>query len=360
MVSSQESCVLRLISITIIVILIIVVFPHQISAQERSNPELLQIAFGSCLQQRRPHRILEQVVALNPDIFVFTGDNIYADTTNPEYMKNEYDRLASSPYFQKLQRSVKIYATWDDHDYGRNDAGADYTMKHDSERLFESFWGIGNGPAGSRDGVYQAYMVGTGGRRVQILLLDTRFFRSPLTRGRTADSLGPYIPDSSPDSTILGEEQWEWLGRQLEEPAELRLVVSSIQILAQHHGWESWSNYPHERKRLIELIRSTEATGVLFLSGDRHFAEISHVDSGVPYPLFDITSSGLNRRYPSPIPTPNDNRIEGYYLQHNFGVIDVDWSYADPQIRVTIRDADGVAVIERHLSLGALQPARVD
>ena len=97
---------------------------------------------------------------------------------------------------------------------------------------------------------------------------------------------------------MLGPEQWTWLEAQLREPADLRLIVSSIQLVADGHQFEHWGNFPRERKRLFNLIRDTRASGVVLLSGDRHLAEISKLSASDPegpgYPLFDITSSSLN------------------------------------------------------------------
>ena len=80
---------------------------------------------------------------------------------------------------------------------------------------------------------------------------------------------------------MLGEDQWRWLAEQLRVPAEVRLLVSSIQVVAEDHGWEKWMNFPHERERLFKLIRETGAEGVIILSGDRHLAELSMMDGGV-------------------------------------------------------------------------------
>ena len=185
-------------------------------------------------------------------------------------------------------------------------------------------------------------------------MLDTRFFRSPLVKDRQTATLGPYRENIFPSATILGEDQWAWLAVQLKTPAQVRIIVSSIQVLAQHNGWEGWSNYPAELDRLQNLLSESHASGVIFLSGDRHFAEMSQIDMQDFYPLIDITSSGLNRRYPVPVPSTNANRIDGYYLGYNFGFIEIDWAIADPAIRVTIVDAKGVPVLSHEMSLSQL------
>jgi alkaline phosphatase D len=109
---------------------------------------------------------------------------------------------------------------------------------------------------------------------VQVILLDTRFFRSPLQVGAEEGEAGEgrrgrYAPNEDPTATMLGDAQWEWLAVQLRQPAELRLIGSSVQAIAKDHGFEKWGNFPAERRRLWRLIRETRANGVVLLSGDR-------------------------------------------------------------------------------------------
>jgi alkaline phosphatase D len=178
-----------------------------------TDEPMRRIAFGSCASQERPQPIWEAVVAGRPDLFLFLGDNIYADTQDMDVMRAKYAKLAAMPGYQKLRATCPVLATWDDHDYGANDAGAEYPRKAESQRLFLDFFGE---PAGSprrqRPGVYDARVFGPEGRRVQVILLDTRSFRSPLKRRPgAARGEGRYAPDSEPSATILGEDQWAWL-----------------------------------------------------------------------------------------------------------------------------------------------------
>ena len=139
-------------------------------------------------------------------------------------------------------------------------------------------------------------MFGPDGKRVQMIMLDTRYFRSKLKRKPgPRNPSDPYEGNPDPTTTILGADQWRWLGEQLRVPAELRLLVSSIQVVTEDHGFEKWMNFPHERERLFTLIRETGAEGVIILSGDRHLAELSMMDAQVGYPIYDLTSSGFNQ-----------------------------------------------------------------
>jgi alkaline phosphatase D len=337
-----------------VLFLIFLLFPGHISAGDTRVAET-RILFGSCLDAEKPHPILNRIIDMNPDLFIFLGDNIYADTVQPEKMEKKYRALASSLLFQRLRATCPVLAVWDDHDYGANDAGKEYPMKRASRRIFLDFWEIP--PDASRrknPGIYDTVLVGSFERSVQIILLDTRYFRTSLRRGRAPTPIwGPYLPDNRADATLLGDEQWDWLEQQLELPARIRVIVSSVQVLAEHHGWESWANFPEEQKRLFRLIKKTGAEGVLFISGDRHFSELSVRFMENLYPLFDLTSSGLNRIFPAKAPNENRYRNGKYYLKENFGMISIDWSRPDPLILLRIYDEAGNIKLEKSLSLSS-------
>lgn len=321
-----------------------------------NEPVVSRIGFGSCARQDRPQPIWAAVNASRPDVFLLIGDNIYGDTEDMAVMRAKYDQLAAITDFDRLRKSIPVLGTWDDHDYGKNDAGLEYPMKRESQRLFLDFFGVpGDSPRRRQEGVYHAETFGPAGKRIQIILLDTRYFRSPL---KSADGKGgkPYIANTDPDATILGESQWVWLEEQLRQPAELRLIASSIQVVSEDHGSEKWMNFPAERERLFTVLRQTKANGVIFLSGDRHFADLSVMDGGIGYPIHDITSSGLNQASKTwRLLQSNPHRIAGMSYDDHFGLIAVDWNQPDPLISLQIIDVEGDIRINHKLRLSILK-----
>ncbi len=319
---------------------------------------LSRIVFGSCATQERPQPIWDAVLAANPQLLLMLGDNIYADTKDMTVMRAKYAKLAALPGFQAIRSTCPILATWDDHDLGSNDSGSDYPKKDESQSIFLDFFGDPpDSPRRHRPGVYDSYAFGPEGKRVQVIMLDTRYFRSsPLTRkpARAGDE-GPYEANPDPNTTVLGANQWRWLAEQLRTPAEIRILVSSIQVVAEDHGWEKWMNFPHERERLFKLLSDTGAEGVILVSGDRHLAELSMMDGGVGYPIYDLTSSGFNqaskswRRY-----EVNRHRVATMNWGDNFGVIAIDWNRPDPRISLQIRDVDGEITIQQHINLSTI------
>lgn len=293
-----------------------------------------RIDFGSCLQQDMPQPIWEAIIARKPDVFVLAGDNVYGDTDDMGLLRQSYEKLAAQSGFQRLRKLAPLLATWDDHDYGINDGGADFPKRRESQQ-------------------------------VQVILLDTRFFRSPLLSGefQAADGkkLRKNLPNTTPGATILGEPQWKWLEEQLREPADLRILVSSIQVLPEDHRFEKWANFPQERARLLKLIADTRAAGVILVSGDRHMAEISRVSlengSAATYLLHEITSSGMTHAGGGSAGEPNRHRIsETNFRELNFGSIEIKWNETDPLVRLLVLDHLGREVQTHEVRLSTLQP----
>lgn len=330
--------------------------------EQNSSPALQTIAFGSCASQEKPQPVWEAVVNKSPDLFVFVGDNIYADTEDMSVMKNKYAKLAAKPGYQKLRDTCKILATWDDHDYGVNDGGATYPEREESQKVFLDFFEVDeNSPRRKRPGIYGAEMFGPPGKRVQVILLDTRYFKSKQVPNRQSKEekeqknlVGWYLPTDDTTTTILGEAQWKWLEEQLRKEADVRIIASSIQVVAYEKGMESWGNFLHERKRLFELIDKTNAGGVIFISGDVHFSEISKTDEG-PYPLYDFTSSGLTNSSEEWSEAINSFRIGNAYPKPNFGLISIDWNEEDPLITLQTISVGEEVKIEQKVRLSALE-----
>ena len=315
---------------------------------------LTRIVFASCAQQNGDQSLWNRVAAEGQDLTLFIGDNVYGDVRSgdpaqPE-LKAAYMRLARSEPFAAVRRAAPMITVWDDHDYGLNDAGADYAFRADSQALFNYVWDVpADDPRRARPGIYNAWTFGDDtGRRVQLIMLDTRYFRSPLKDSdeRGAPGKERYLPDDDPEKTMLGEDQWHWLAQTLTEPADLRILVSSIQVLAEGHGWEAWRTLPRERERLYAAIRDAGADNVVILSGDRHSGGVYRRDDLVGFPLTEITSSSVNlpssrwraERNETYV-EPGPYRLGGMVYDANYGILDIDWDAS--LVRAVVRGAEG-------------------
>ena len=101
----------------------------------------LVIGLGSCLDQDLPQPIWKDIKFQNPEVFIMLGDNVYGDTHgNIQNLERAYQKQARS--FKKAGLEFPFLAIWDDHDYGKNDGGVEYSLKDESQKLFLKFWDI--------------------------------------------------------------------------------------------------------------------------------------------------------------------------------------------------------------------------
>jgi alkaline phosphatase D len=336
-------------------------------AQPKPPAQVSRIVFGSCADQNKPCPIWDKVNDAKPDLVVLLGDNIYADVVDsklkpstPERMAACYAELAAVPAFKTLRDSTYMMATWDDHDYGNNDAGEEWLHKDDAQKQFLDFLRVpADSPRRKQKGVYHAETFGPEGKRVQVIMLDGRYFRSDV---RKADkplpgtTIRPYLANTDPSATMLGADQWKWLEEQLKQPADLRLIGSGIQVVSDDHPFEKWASLPAEREKLYKLIRDTGANGVVILSGDRHLGDISCDPKVVGYPLYDATASGFNQgalNYRDP--EVNKHRVGGMPWGNHFGVVQIDWAAKEPTVSLQLRDEDGATAAAAKVPLARLQ-----
>jgi len=326
------------------------------SAKIQDHQTLTRIAFGSCFDQQEDDRIFNVISNQQPDLFLMIGDNVYPESEAYDHslqsLRNAYGTLAKSREFNLLRERTPIMVTWDDHDYGLNDAGGDWPLRSASEDLFEYVWVPEGDPRHTRDGIYFSRTIGSGDRRVQLIFLDTRSFRSPL-RSSPNPLITKYQPDESPHKTMLGYRQWAWLEAMLTQTADLRIIVSSIQIIADGHAWEGWKMLPRERLKLYTLIKATGAKNVVLLSGDRHSAGLYQNNDVASYPVWELTSSSLNKPMKTFVPKitsePGPFRIGDNYHHVNFGMIDIYWE--NRRVVLSIRDSTGKSVQDTTINL---------
>jgi alkaline phosphatase D len=276
-----------------------------------------------------------------PDLWIWTGDNVYADTEDPAKFRETYDLQLSNTAYASFVESVPfLTGTWDDHDYGVNDGGAEYPEKELAKDEMYRFLGVSDDdPSQSRSGTHRSYNYGPEDRRVKVILLDTRWFRDPIER--TSGENAAYLPNE--EGTLLGEEQWAWLERQLgDSEADVTVIVSSIQVIAAHR-FEKWANFPNELQRFYDLLAEKQPKNAFIISGDRHAGEISVEDiEGWADPLVDITSSGLTNTWSRMFDETNSRAVTDKVIDINYGLIEIDWSNPDdPAVNASIKGMEG-------------------
>ena len=287
----------------------------------------LRFGLGSCIHQDEPQPIWRAVKKDNLDGFIFLGDNVYGDSPSLKLnkMARAYNKQKNN--FPAWLMEKDILAIWDDHDYGKNDGGSEYKLKKEAQELFLEFWDIPeNDIRQSREGIYFDVIKNLDDMKIHIIGLDTRYFRSELKGSKSS-----YKDNTDNDATVLGKPQWKWLTSSLEKDSDLVILLTSIQLLATEHRFEKWSNFSLERKRLIDLIESSNKQ-VIVISGDRHRGGIYQYNN-----IYEITSSSMNKPVKG---AETDALLIGKtHYEENYGIISINTESS--QIKLDLKDKKG-------------------
>ncbi|UOQ78014.1 alkaline phosphatase family protein [Hymenobacter sp. 5516J-16] len=297
-----------------------------------------------------PQPLWDDIARDKPNVWIWLGDNIYGDSDDPVVLKAKYEAEFNNPGYRSLrEQGTAVIGTWDDHDYGRNDGDKNYPFKAQNQQLALDFL---QEPAGSprrqQEGIYAAYQYQAGKKKVKVILLDDRYFQDPLTR----DAQQVYHPN--PTGDVLGEAQWQWLRQQLQHSdADAHIIASGIQFLPQEHRFEKWANFPAARRRFLELLASTQAKGVVLISGDRHIGEVSKVPvPGVPYPVYEVTSSGLTHPATHNTSEPNQYRVSPLVNDKHYALFQFQPKGRKLLLTTSLRGDDGKVFYSQEIEVG--------
>ena len=291
-----------------------------------NSGEKLTIGFGSCLHQDHPQEIWNPIKKEQLDRFFFLGDNVYGDSPLGHLIKMKKAYKTQKDSLPSWLNDISVDSIWDDHDFGKNDGGRTYRLKKEAQELYLDFWEIPESdPRSIREGVYFEKKISHKNMTIQLIGLDTRYFRSDLKGPK-----GNYEKNLDPKATVLGKDQWNWLKNKIKEKSDLTLIASSIQILAKDHPYEKWENFPKEREKLINLINESKKN-IILVTGDRHRGGIYKLDN-----LYELTASSLNR--PGGNFKESDNLLIGNtYNQMNYGILEI----SEDKVGIFLKDING-------------------
>lgn len=304
-----------------------------------------KIAIGSCAyindaDYDRPgipyggdYQIFQTIAKQKPDAMIWLGDNIYyreADWLNETAMRYRYAHGRSLPEMQELLASTHHYAIWDDHDFGPNNSDRAYRTREVSLKIFKEYWANATYGTPETPGVFGKFEWND----VEFFLLDDRYYRKPNRAKENSKKL------------MFGEEQVQWLKDSLiSSDAPFKIIANGNQMMSSVAPDEGWAQFPDERKDLIDFIRDNRISGVLFISGDRHFSELVKHKEPDLYPLYDFTSSPLTSgpAKPTKEDEANPERVPGTLVTgvRNFGIIEAIGTQKDRKLILKTIDASG-------------------
>ena len=294
------------------------------------------LGFGSCITEKRDQPIWKAIEKENINEFFFMGDNVYGDSKDGLLKEMEISYMKQKDMFPKWLYTKKLNAIWDDHDYGKNDGGAEYPLKEQAQRLFLEFWNVDKDDARySQKGIYFNEEKVILNNKINLIALDTRYHRSSLDQEDK-----PYYPTTDETKTMLGKDQWKWFEEILKIDSDIIIIVSSIQVLPTNHIFEKWHNFPHERSRLLGLLKFTNKP-VIILSGDRHKAGLYEKDN-----IIEMTSSSLNKPISRPLSMiwdifskeSDELLIRDMYYRENYGLLKI---LPNKKMIIQLKDMEG-------------------
>jgi alkaline phosphatase D len=316
-------------------------YPLHFHSQPVQVPDTFKVALGSCASFSNDDEVNEVFLSIankKPDLMIWLGDNVYlmdSDWDSKKTLIEAYSKERSLAQMQPLLGSVHNYAIWDDHDYGYDNSDSSFCYKNISREVFELFWANPSCGINGR-GVSTAW----DWAQVHFFLMDNRFMRAP---NRPRKRGNPYF----------GKMQVDWLIDSLKKStAAFKFITTGNQILpAGFIPGEAYSKYVKEQKYLLRRIKEEKIEGVFFISGDRHFSELSRKKRRGAYPLYELTVSPLTS---TPIPRElnfNYRRVKKTFVgTRNFSVLEFFKGSDGRQVRIVLYDSKGKILWQKVIS----------
>lgn len=223
------------------------------------------------------------------DFMLWGGDNWYYRETDFDSISGLWYRAQltrAQPELRKLFAVMPHYATWDDHDYGSNDANKSFEFKDETLQIFKAYWGNPMYGESGHPGVYQKFYQSD----AAFFVMDNRWYRDD-------DHL---IDAQNPQKSQYGAHQFDWLKQSLLHAQTLnhftfKFIVTGGQVVTDFGGVsETFAYYQREREELLKFIQDHHITGVIFLTGDVHFTELAKKNIGGSQWIYELTSSPIS------------------------------------------------------------------
>ena len=238
-------------------------------AKNQTAPVTFTVVTGQDYNRRddqdNGHQIFREMLKLNPNFFVHTGDVVYYDNPAP-WAKNEvlahfkWNSTYALPFQREFHNNVASYFMRDDHDITKNDSwpGKDYG---------DLTWGRGLEIFRQQTGLPELpYRTIRWGKDLQIWLVAGREYRSPNN-----------MPDG-PEKTIWGAKQKQWFFDSVKNSdAAFRLLISPTPIVGPDRGRKNDNHanagFTHEGDEIRKFV--SQQKNMFIICGDRHWQYVS-------------------------------------------------------------------------------------
>ena len=257
----------------------------------------------------------EQMARDDLDLVFHLGDYIYEyagiDNRVRKHVGEEIESLGdyrvrhalykTDPLLQAIHARCPWFVTWDDHEFDNNCAGAvseetsvdpvAYLLRR--ANAYQAYYeamplrrrSLPRGPD------MQLYRAASYGRLAELIVLDTRQYRTDQPNGDKASEINAAALDQQ--ATLLGAKQRGWLQRQLITSQAtwnvlaqqvMMGMVAGVGARAGKSSMDQWPGYAHERIELVKFLADRRVPNPVVLTGDIHsnWANELHVDDRQP------------------------------------------------------------------------------
>ncbi|MFT7836887.1 alkaline phosphatase D family protein [Saccharothrix sp. BKS2] len=312
------------------------------TAPAAGAPAVVTMGLGSCAPST-PSTVWTRIADEGCDSFVLLGDTPYVDSADLAVARAEHRRFLAQPELARVVRSMPVWGTWDDHDFGGNDFHGDHTGKRANRTAFvdyranatfgHSASGVQLTTRGDGEGVYTSFRRGP----VEVFLIDPRWF------SRT----GPSWADPA-KPTCLGREQWEWLR------ARLRASTATFKALATGMIWDDkgnaekddWETYAHEKNAILDLVAAERIPGCFLIGGDIHVSRALNYGPRVGYDLWQYIVSPLHAGTIPSLNTPHPALVHSAVEPHVFLKLVADTTVSPATLAATWINREGRRLFE--------------
>lgn len=292
--------------------------PFSFKLLEENRPT--KMVLGSCaytpprmLRWMTPSKqyIYKHMNEVDANTMLWLGDNHYFLKYEYYHHPRKFKRYVKQRTHLKINRFLKNgwshYAIWDDHDYGPNNSLSDYSLKSSSLMLHQAFWPNPYHGLANDSGIYTHFSQ----KEADFFLLDVRYHKTSL---------------QADHRTLLGEKQLNWLLTSIKASKKpFKFIITGSQFVNDKSSHDAFHHYQEERQKIIDFIKDQKVSGVIFISGDKHYSELLKMPVQGAYPLYDFTCSPLTSYVHGIDPNENDPwRVKGTLVKdQNFGTLEI-------------------------------------